>query len=150
MCLVFLAEYPKIRTEFGRNREISSTLMDDTDRRLLRILQRDGRITNVDLARQAHLSPAACFDRVKRLQRDGVIRGYAALLDPAKLERALLIFIEIVLDRTTEDACQAFAKAVVDAPEVLECHMVAGNFDFLIKARVRDMTAYRVFLGDTL
>ena len=124
--------------------------MDDTDRRILRILQLDGRITNVELARQTHLSPAACFDRVKRLQRDGVIRGYAALLDPAKLDRALLIFVEIVLDRTTEDACQAFAKAVVDAPEVLECHMVAGSFDFLIKARVRDMNAYRIFLGDTL
>lgn len=124
--------------------------MDDTDRRLLRILQRDGRITNVDLARQANLSPAACFDRVKRLQRNGVILGYSAMLDPAKLDCALLVFIEIVLDRTTEDACQAFAKAVVEAPEVLECHMVAGNFDFLIKARVRDMTAYRAFLGETL
>src|SRR5579859_936574 len=136
MCLVFSRNCPKICRRFARWEGYCSDPMDDTDRRLLRILQRDGRITNVDLARQANLSAAACFDRVKRLQRSGVIQGYTAVLDPAKLDCGLLVFVEIVLDRTTEDACQAFAKAVVEAPEVLECHMVAGNFDFLIKARV--------------
>ncbi len=124
--------------------------LDDTDRRLLRVLQRDGRITNQALAAEAHLSPAACYDRVKRLRERGVITGYAALLDPRQIGRSLLIFVEVVLERTTGEVFEAFAHAVREAPEVLECHMVAGGFDYLIKARVADMAAYRVFLGDVL
>ena len=124
--------------------------MDDTDRRLLRLLQRDGRMTNVDLARQANLSQAATFERVRRLQRDGVIEGFTAVLNPAKLDRGLLVFVELVLDRTNGAVFTQFAEAVRRAPEILECHMVAGGFDYLIKARVKDMAAYRVFLGETL
>jgi Lrp/AsnC family leucine-responsive transcriptional regulator len=124
--------------------------LDAADRRILKALQDDGRISNAALARQVNLSPAACFERVKRLRRDGTITGFAALLDAAKLDRALLIFVEIVLDRTTPDVFDAFAKAVRKMPEVLECHMVAGGFDYLIKARVKDMAAYRAFLGDSL
>ena len=124
--------------------------MDDTDRRLLRVLQTDGRITNAELARRCNLSPAACFERVKRLKDKNIITGYAALIDPASAGRALLIFIEVQLDRTTGDVFEAFAEAVRHQPEVLECHMVAGGFDYLIKARVADMEAYRVFLGDIL
>jgi Lrp/AsnC family leucine-responsive transcriptional regulator len=124
--------------------------LDDTDRRILRVLQTDGRITNAELAQRCHLSPAACFERVRRLRERGVITGYAALVDPAKVDRGLLIFVEVLLDRTTPDAFDAFAKAVRLAPEILECHMVAGGFDYLVKARVRDMEAYRRFLGDIL
>ena len=124
--------------------------MDQMDRKLLRALQDDGRITNQALAERCGLSPAACFDRVKRLRASGVIRGYTALLDPAKLERALLVFIEVILDRTTDDAFAAFAAHVRELPEILECHMVAGGFDYLLKVRVADMAAYRAFLGDTL
>ena len=124
--------------------------LDDTDRRLLRVLQADGRITNAELAKRCNLSPAATFDRVRRLRERGFILGYAALLDPAKVDRALLIFVEVVLDRTTGEVFEDFAKAVLRAPEILECHMVAGGFDYLIKARVRDMEAYRNFLGDIL
>jgi Lrp/AsnC family leucine-responsive transcriptional regulator len=124
--------------------------MEETDRRILRELQRDGRITNQELARRCHLSPAACFERVKRLRERGVITGYAALLDPAKLDRALLIFVEVHLDRTTEETFERFANHVRRSPEILECHMVAGGFDYLIKARVKDMAAYRAFLGETL
>jgi len=127
-----------------------SIALDDVDRRLLRGLQADGRITNADLAKACHLSPAACHERIKRLRDRGVIVGYAALLDPALVDRALLIFVEVVLDRTTGEAFEGFAAAVARAPEVLECHMVAGGFDYLIKARVRDMEAYRAFLGDIL
>ena len=79
-----------------------------------------------------------------------MILGYTALLDPAKLRRALLIFVEVVLDRTTDDVFTAFAARVTDIPEVLECHMVAGGFDYLLKVRVADMAAYRGFLGDIL
>jgi len=124
--------------------------VDDVDRRLLRVLQGDGRITNADLAKACNLSPAACHERVKRLRDRGVIVGYAALLDPAKVDRALLIFVEVVLDRTTGETFEDFAAAIARAPEILECHMVAGGFDYLIKARVKDMEAYRVFLGDIL
>src|ERR1700761_1412696 len=110
--------------------------MDQMDRKLLRALQEDGRITNQALAERCGLSPAACFDRVKRLRGSGVIRGYTALLDPEKLDRALLVFIEVLLDRTTDDVFAAFAAHVRELPEVLECHMVAGGFDYLLKVRV--------------
>lgn len=124
--------------------------MDEMDRKLLRALQEDGRITNQALAQQCGISPAACFDRVKRLRSGGIIIGYTALLDPAKLDVALMIFVEVLLDRTTDDAFAAFAAHVARLPQVLECHMVAGGFDYLLKVRVADMAAYRAFLGDTL
>ena len=124
--------------------------MDETDRRLLRVLQVDGRISNLDLADRCNLSPSACSDRVRRLREQGFITGYAAVVAPDKVGRALLIFVEVVLDRTTKDAFDDFAAAARRAPDILDCHMVAGGFDYLIKARVRDMNAYRTFLGDVL
>ena len=124
--------------------------LDPVDRRLLKALQEDGRISNAELARRCHLSPAACFERVRRLRERKVITGYAVMIDPAKVGRALMIFVEVLLDRTTGDMFEAFAETVRRQPEVLECHMVAGGFDYLIKARVGDMEAYRAFLGDVL
>lgn len=124
--------------------------LDATDKRILRVLQTDGRITNQDLAKQCNVSASACLDRLKRLRRDGYITGFAALLDPGKLERSLLIFIEVLLDRTTGDIFEEFAAAVRKLPDILECHMVAGGFDYLLKARMRDVAAYRKFLGETL
>jgi Lrp/AsnC family transcriptional regulator, leucine-responsive regulatory protein len=120
------------------------------DRKLIAALQEDGRITNQALAKLCGLSPAACHERIKRLRARGVIRGFTALIDPASLDCALLIFVEVVLDRTTEDVFQAFAKHVRAIPEILECHLVAGGFDYLIKARVSNMAAYRMFLGGIL
>lgn len=124
--------------------------LDAVDRRLLRVLQVEGRLSNAELAKRCNLSPAACFERVRRLRERRVITGYAALIDPAMAGRGLLIFVEVLLDRTTGDVFEAFAAAVRAQPEVLECHMVAGGFDYLIKARVGDMDAYRAFLGDVL
>ncbi|MFC3673957.1 Lrp/AsnC ligand binding domain-containing protein [Ferrovibrio xuzhouensis] len=124
--------------------------IDESDRRILAALQDDGRISNAALAKLVGLSPAACFERVRRLRQQGLIRGFTALLDPQKLDRGLLVFVEIVLDRTTPDVFDQFARAVREMPEVLECHMVAGGFDYLIKVRVRDMEAYRQFLGASL
>ena len=124
--------------------------LDPVDRRLLKVLQEDGRISNAELARRCNLSPAACFERVRRLRERKVITGYAAMIDPAKVGRGLMIFVEVLLDRTTGDMFEAFAETVRRQPEVLECHMVAGGFDYLIKARVGDMDAYRAFLGDVL
>lgn len=124
--------------------------LDEVNRRILRILQEDGRITNQALAQRAGLSPAACFERVKRLRASGLIRQFTALLEPAAVDRALMIFIEVLLDRTTDDVFTAFAAHVRDVPDVLECHMVAGGFDYLLKVRVSDMAAYRAFLGEIL
>ena len=124
--------------------------LDDTDRRLLRVLQGDGRISNSELAERCSLSASACSDRVRRLRESGYITGFAAVLDPEKVGRALLIFVEVVLDRTTPEVFETFAAAARRAPDVLECHMVAGGFDYLIKARVRDFAEYRKFLGEVL
>lgn len=127
-----------------------AAVLDSLDRRLLRILQADGRISNVDLADRVGLSPTATAERVKRLTRDGIIAGYGARLDPQKLGRSFLAFVEVTLDKTTPDVFDRFAGAVATAPDVLECHLVAGGFDYLIKTRVADMAAYRVFLGEVL
>ncbi|MGO4716686.1 Lrp/AsnC ligand binding domain-containing protein [Bradyrhizobium sp. 2TAF24] len=124
--------------------------LDPTDRKLLALLQADGRIANVDLAERVGLSPPSVGERLKRLQREGFIEGFAARLNPQRLGLGLLVFVEVHLDKTTPDVFARFTRAVQGAPEVLECHMVAGGFDYLVKARVADMGAYRRFLGDTL
>lgn len=124
--------------------------LDRTDRKILATLQIDGRITTTELAERVGLSPTAVSERLKRLTRDGYILGYGARLDPRKLGRGLLVFVEVLLDRTSPDVFDAFAGAVARAPEVMECHMVAGGFDYLIKSRVRDMAAYRRFLADVI
>ena len=122
--------------------------LDRTDRQILRLLQAEGRLANVELARRVHLSPTPCLERVRRLERAGYITGYAALLDAQKLEAALLAFVEVSLDRTTADAFERFRERVLAMPAVQECHMVAGGFDYLLKVRLADMAAYRLFLGE--
>ena len=124
--------------------------IDDTDRRILTELQRAGRITNVDLASRCHLSPAACLVRVRQLEQAGFIKGYRAILDPSKLGQTMTLFVEVKLDRTTRDAFARFARAVAALPEILECHMVAGGFDYLIKVRVASMDTYREVLTQFL
>ena len=130
--------------------EAAPFVLDRTDARILRALQSDGRISNLKLAEAAHLSPTAVLERVKRLTRDGFILGYEARLNPDKLGAALLVFIEVVLDRTTPDAMNLFKAAVQVRPEILECHLVAGGFDYLIKTRVANMQAYRQFVGSVI
>ncbi len=124
--------------------------LDRTDLRILRVLQADGRITNLDLAQQVHLSPTAVLERVKRLTRAGFILGYEARLDPARLGAGMLVFIEVMLDRTAPDVMESFRAAVQVRPEILECHLVAGGFDYLIKTRVADMAAYREMLASVI
>ncbi len=126
------------------------TPLDPIDRRILALLQEDGRLPAVELAERIGLSPTSTGERLRRLQKDGVIAGFRARLDPRRLGLDLVVFVEVSLDKTTADVFERFADAVRRAPEVLECHMVAGGFDYLIKARVKDMAAYRAFLGDTL
>jgi Lrp/AsnC family leucine-responsive transcriptional regulator len=124
--------------------------LDTIDRRILRELQADGRITNLKLAEAVHLSPTAVLERVKRLTRDGVIEGYEARLNPVLLGAGLMVFIEVLLDRTVPDVMDTFRAAVQARPEILECHLVAGGFDYLLKTRVADMAAYRALLGSSI
>jgi len=122
--------------------------LDVIDRKILQILQSDGKTSNVDLAKRVHLSPTPCLERVRRLEEAGYIERYVALLNPRKLGMGLLAFIEISLDRTNPVAFADFRKNVADLGSVQECHMVAGGFDYLLKVRVADMSAYRRFLGE--
>jgi Lrp/AsnC family transcriptional regulator, leucine-responsive regulatory protein len=124
--------------------------LDQIDRRILREVQANGRLTNTELSERVHLSATATNERVKRLTRDGFILGYTALLSPERLGRSLLLFVEVKLERTTPDVFDAFAAAIRRTPDVLECHLIAGGFDYLVKARVADMSAYRTFLSELL
>ncbi len=124
--------------------------LDRTDRRILQQLQEDGRISNLKLAEAVALSPTAVLARVQRLTRDGYILGYEARLNPALLGAGMLVFVEVLLDRTTRNVVDEFRAAGQVHPEVLECHMVAGGFDYLVKTRVSDMEAYRHFAGTVL
>jgi Lrp/AsnC family leucine-responsive transcriptional regulator len=124
--------------------------IDRTDRVILSILQTEGRITNLELSERIGLSPTATSERMRRLLKDGLVTGFGARVDPHRLGFGLLVFVEVLLDKTTPDVFDRFAAAVNRAPEVLECHMVAGGFDYLVKTRVRDMAAYRSFLGTVL
>jgi Lrp/AsnC family leucine-responsive transcriptional regulator len=117
--------------------------LDDVDRALLRILQADGRITNLKLAQAVGLSSASTHERVKRLLRDGTILGFTARLNPALLQAGLLVFAEVRLEDMSNEVNAAFKAAVQLRPEILECHEVAGGFDYLLKTRVAHMGAYR-------
>lgn len=124
--------------------------IDKLDRKILRLLQADGRLSNVTLAKQVGLSQTACLERVRKLEREHIIESYHAKINPVKLGANLMVFVEITLTRTSADAFAEFSEAARKTNEILECYLVAGDFDFLIKARVPDMRAYRKLLGETL
>jgi Lrp/AsnC family leucine-responsive transcriptional regulator len=124
--------------------------LDRVDRQLLALLQADGRLTVAELARTVNLTLTPCIERVRRLERDGYIEGYFARLNPRLLGQALLAFTEVTLDHATPDVFLRFKEAVQLLDEVVECHMVAGGFDYLLKTRVRDMDEYRRVLGDRI
>ena len=124
--------------------------VDRLDIRILQHLQQDGRIANLKLAEQVGLSPTAVLARVQRLVREGYILGYEARLNPLKLGAGMLVFVEVLLDRTTPNVFDQFKAAVQAQPAILECHMVAGGFDYLLKTRSADMGAYRAFAGSVL
>tara|TARA_A100001011_G_C14103331_1_gene753793 strand:+ start:304 stop:762 length:459 start_codon:yes stop_codon:yes gene_type:complete len=120
------------------------------DKKILRELQQKGRITFAELANRVGLSTSPCLERVKRMEREGVISGYTALLNPKYFKAGLVVFVQIRLARTAQDIFEDFKSAAARLDEVQECYLVSGNFDYLIKARVEDMDAYRKFLGETL
>ncbi len=124
--------------------------LDRLDVSILRTLQTDGRISYVDLAERVGLSSTPCIERVKRLEKEGYIEGYYARLNPQLLDYNMLVFVEISLSYQTPDAFQTFNKAVEKLPYILECHLVSGDADYLLKARINDMSEYRALLGDML
>lgn len=111
---------------------------DEIDRRLLRALQRKGRMSNAQLSEQVNLSPSACHRRVQRLEKDGVIRDYVALLDPRKISVPTTVFVEITLRGQTDEVMDEFEKAVARVPDVLECHLMAGQADYTLKVVAQD------------
>ena len=124
--------------------------LDRIDVKILALLQANGRITNTELADRVGLSATPCSERVKTLEKLGYIESYGAKLNPRLLNLELLVFVEITLMRTSPDVFEEFRQAILALPQVLECHLVSGNFDYLLKARVADMAAYRQLLGETL
>lgn len=133
---------------FSQNKSIKK--LDRTDRKILAELQRDGRVSNVELAKRIGLSPTPCLERVRKLESEQYILGYTALVDPIKVGAALLVFVEITLSKTSPEDFDEFSKAVQKLDEIQECHLVSGSFDFLLKTRVSNMAAYRELLGETL
>ena len=122
--------------------DASSSDLTQLDRRILRALQRDGRLSNAALAREVGLSPAACWSHTRSLFRRGVIRGVRAMLDPDAVGRGTLVLVGVVLDRSTPETFAAFEQAVRDMDQVLECVLVAGEVDYFLRIRVRDLPAF--------
>ena len=124
--------------------------LDRFDSTILSVLAEDGRISITDLAKRIGLSKSPTQARLRRLEETGVILGYRALLDPIQLGLDHVAFVEVRLSDTREKALRAFNAAVIKVPEIEQAHMIASHFDYLLKVRTRDMTAYRRFLGETI
>lgn len=130
-------------------KDISESI-DRIDLRILDCMQKNGRISNLKLAEAVTLSPTAVLARVQRLTKEGYILGYEARLNPLKLGAGMLVFVEVLLDRTNHNVFEQFKAAVQVRDEIMECHMVAGGFDYLLKTRTANMNSYREFAGSVL
>lgn len=124
--------------------------LDSTDLKMLRLLQEEGRLTNAELALRVNSSPATCHRRTQRLFREGFIEQVRAMVSPHKVDRAALVMVGVVLDRSTPESFAAFETAIVKLKFVLDCHLVAGDFDYFLKIRVRDMTDFNRLHGEKL
>ncbi|WP_197916427.1 Lrp/AsnC family transcriptional regulator [Thiosulfatihalobacter marinus] len=130
--------------------QIEQVALDRFDRAILEVLAADGRVSITDLAQQIGLSKSPTQARLRRLEKEGVITGYRALLDPVRLGLDHVAFVEVKLTDTREAALRAFNKAVAQVPEIEQAHMIASHFDYLLKVRTRDMAAYRAVLGERI
>ena len=124
--------------------------LDKFDRNILTILAEDGRITITELAKKVGLSKTPCQIRMRRLEERGFIRGYGAILDPEKLGEGHIAFVQVTLSDTRSEALNAFNEATRHIREIEQCHMIASNFDYLLKIRTRDMNNYRKVLGEKI
>lgn len=133
-----------------RTQQQSIRTLDKLDLRILSALQKDGRMSMKELGELVGLSITPCIERVRRMERDGVITGYYARVNPESLGATLLVFVEITLNHKSGNMFEQFRREVLRIPEVQECHLVSGDFDYLIKARIHGMAEYRKLLGDIL
>lgn len=124
--------------------------LDNYDINILNALQQDGRISFTDLGKRVGLTTTPCIDRVRKLERDGYILGYSARLRAQKLDKGLVVFVQITLDRTNKQTFADFERSIQKIASVQECYLVTGGFDFLVKARIKDMSSYRDLLEDEL
>ncbi len=124
--------------------------VDEIDRKILRALQNDGRLSNADLAEQISVSPATCHRRTQRLFREGLIAGVRAKIAPDRVELGTLVVVGVVLDRSTPESFGAFEAAIRELPVVLDCHLVAGDFDYFLKIRARDIADFNRLHGEVL
>jgi Lrp/AsnC family transcriptional regulator, leucine-responsive regulatory protein len=124
--------------------------LDRIDIRILELLQLDGKISNLKLAESVNLSPTAALARVQKLTKEGFILGYEARLNPTMLNNAFVVFVEIMLDKTTPNVLEEFSYAVQQIPEIVECHMISGGFDFVVKIRCANMDEFRKISGNIL
>ena len=127
-----------------------SVAPDEIDRKLLRLLQRDGRLSNSALAAKLKLSEATCHRRMQRLFADGVVQSVRALVNPKTVERDVIVVVGVVLDRSTPESFAALEAAVQKLPVVLDCYLVAGDFDYFLKVRVRDLQDFNRLHSKTL
>lgn len=128
----------------------SNSQLDQTDRKILEALASDGRLSVAELSRRVNLSKTPCQARIKRLEQDGFILGYRAIIDPSRLGLPHVAFVEVRLSDTRKAALEAFNKAVRALPEVEQAHMIASSFDYLLKVRTKDIAAYREVLGEKI
>ncbi|RQV11614.1 Lrp/AsnC family transcriptional regulator [Burkholderia cenocepacia] len=124
--------------------------LDAIDRRILRALQQNSNQTNADIAQQAGLSPTPCLRRVHLLEEQGVIDAYVALLNPAAVELRFTAFVRVTLERQDKTTVERFAREMEQAPEVLECHLMAGSYDYLLRVIAKDLDDYQCFQMETL
>ena len=122
--------------------------LDQIDRHILRALQSNGRMSNSDLSKLVNLSPTPCLERVRKLERDGYIESYHARLSAEKMKVSFMTFLTVSLDQTNEDVFNGFKSAVNRIDEIVECHMVGGGFDYLLKIRTETMADYRTLMGE--
>ena len=126
------------------------TQFDEINRKILRELSRDGRISNLELADRVGLSPSACLRRVQELERSGVIKGYRAVLDPVAMGVGITAYVTVGLSQHTKAAQEAFERAMARAPEVRECHNITGSVEYLLRIEATDLTAYKAFHTEVL
>ncbi|WP_026941796.1 Lrp/AsnC ligand binding domain-containing protein [Hellea balneolensis] len=124
--------------------------LDSIDRKILREIQQNGRISFIDLAGKVGLSKSPCLKRLRALEKERFIKGYRAELDADKISRGYLVYVQVKLSRTNREALQAFNSAVQDIKEIMCCDMMSGGYDYLLKVRTRNMHTYREFLGDVI
>lgn len=124
--------------------------LDNTDRRILREIQKEGRVSVVELAERVNLTKSPCLKRLRRLEKEKFIRAYQAVLDPKKIQQDYLVFVQVKLESTTSKSLEQFNMAACKVPQILSCHMLSGGYDYLLKVRTKDMHTYRELLGDII